>query len=151
MEDKQLTVTMEQIEGYEFLVKFDEGMELLMDEPVPLGDDKGPSASKVISAAVGNCLSASLLFCLQKARVDTHGIKTTVTTRVTRDDKRRLRLDSSHVKININLDKKPEKKINRCIELFEDFCIVTSSVRQGIDVSVEVVDQDGQELYHSGK
>ncbi len=151
MEDKQITVTLEQTGGLEFLVKFDEGMELLMDEPEPLGAGKGPNATRVLSAAIGNCLSASLIFCLQKARVDTHGVKTTVTTTITRDENRRLRAGPSHVQINIDLDKKPELKIKRCIELFEDFCVVTASIRRGIDVSVEVLDQDGQQLYHSGK
>jgi hypothetical protein len=40
--------------------------------------------------------------------------------------------------------------INKCIELFEDFCIVTQSVRDGINVEVMVVDQTGKELYKSG-
>jgi len=151
MDDKQLTVTMEQVGGFEFLVKFGEGMELLMDEPSPLGADKGPSASKVLSAAIGNCLSASLLFCLQKARVDTRGLKTIVTTNITRDEKKRMRVGSSHVRIDVDLDKEPRPKINTCIKLFEDFCVVTASVRRGIDVSVEVVDQDGEQLYKSGE
>ncbi len=151
MDDNQLIVTLEQTGGFEFLVKFDEGIELLMDEPKPLGEDRGPSASKVLSAAIGNCLSASLLFCLQKARVDTHGIKTTVTTTVTRNENKRMRVGPAHVQINIDLDKGPRPKINQCIKLFEDFCVVTASVRRGIDVSVEVVDQEGEQLYHSGK
>lgn len=149
MEDKQISVTMEQTKGMEFLVRFDENTELLMDEPEPLGENKGPNASKVLSAAIGNCLTASLFFCLQRARVDTKGIKTTVTTKLTRDENKRLRIGSSHVQINIDLDLEPEKKINRCIELFEDFCVVTASVRQGIDVSVTVVDQNGDRLYSS--
>lgn len=150
MEDKELVVTMEQIKGFEFKVKFDKGVELLMDEPEPLGEDNGPSASKVLSAAVGNCLSASLLFCLQKARVNTRGIKTTVTTRMARSEKKRLRIGGSQVKIEIDLDRdEAANRVDRCIELFEDFCIVTASVRGGIDVGVEVVDQNGHTLYES--
>jgi len=29
-------------------------------------------------------------------------------------------------------------RMRRCIEMFEDFCIVTQSVRKGIDVKVAV-------------
>jgi hypothetical protein len=35
--------------------------------------------------------------------------------------------------------------MRRCLELFEDFCVVTQSVRQGIDVGVEV-EPIGKEL-----
>ncbi|UCD94748.1 MAG: OsmC family protein [Candidatus Zixiibacteriota bacterium] len=150
MEDKQVTVTLEQKKGYEFHIKFDEGVELLMDEPEPLGEGRGPNASKVLSAAVGNCLSASLLFCLQKARVETRVVRTTVTTKLTRNEQNRLRIGSSLVKIEIDLDRdSAPARADRCIELFEDFCIVTASVRNGVDVKVEVVDQNGKELYKS--
>jgi hypothetical protein len=34
---------------------------------------------------------------------------------------------------------------------FEDFCVVTESVRHGIPVSVKVVDAAGRTLHDSGK
>jgi len=149
-EDKQVTVVLEQKNGFEFLVKFDEGAELLMDEPKPLGEDNGPNASKVLSAAVGNCFSASLLFCLQKARIDVSGIKTTVTTKLIRNEAKRTRIGGSHVKIEIDADREDAvNRFNKCAELFEDFCVVTASVRNGIDVEVEVVDKSGKQLYQS--
>ncbi|UCD17608.1 MAG: OsmC family protein [Candidatus Zixiibacteriota bacterium] len=149
MEEKKLAVTLEQIADYEFRVKFGEGAELLMDEPEPLGAGKGPNASKVLLAAVGNCLTASLLFCLQKARVDVRTVRTTVTTELTRNERNRMRIGSSHVAINIDLDHDAPGRLQKCIELFEDFCVVTASVRNGVDVSVEVIDQNGEKLYNS--
>ena len=60
---------MKREEGFVFKVDF--GLpgvkEFTMDEPAPVGDDSGPNASKVLAAAMGNCLTASLMFCLQKA------------------------------------------------------------------------------------
>ncbi len=150
MDDLKLTVELEQVDAFEFKVKFGGGVELVMDEPEPLGAGKGPNASKVLSAAIANCLSASLLFCLQKARVDIGGIKTTVTTQLERNEKKRLRIGSSRVTINANVDKTGGERLKKCIELFEDFCVVTASVRKGIDVSVEIIDQDGERLYDSG-
>ena len=108
---------MEQIDNYEFNVKFGGGAELLMDEPEPLGGNKGPSASKVLSAAIGNCLSASLLFCLQKARIDSKIIKTEVVSTITRNDKGRLRFGGSKVTINANIDQNEQtaNRINKSI------------------------------------
>ena len=37
-------------------------------------------------------------------------------------------------------------RLKRCLDLFEDFCVVTASVRQGIPVSVEVLDENGASL-----
>ena len=149
MDEKQMTVELEQIDNYEFKVKFGGGVELLMDEPEPLGSGKGPNGSKVLSAAMANCLSASLLFCLQKARVEAGGIKTTVTTTMKRNEQKRMRIGSIKVSINIEVDPKAGPKLDKCIELFEDFCVVTASVRNGIDVDVEVLDQIGRKLYDS--
>jgi len=148
MADGQLIVTMEQIDNFEFKVKFAEGMELLTDEPEPLGRGKGPSPSKVLSAAIGNCLSASLLFCLQKARIYSKVTKTTVATTTTRNGKGRMRIAGSKVSINVEIDQAEEatNRINKCLELFEDFCVVTQSVRDGIDVDIEIIDQNGKKL-----
>lgn len=103
MEEKQPSVTMELMKDYEFRVKFDNVAELLMDEPQPLGGGRGPSASKVLSAAVGNCLSASLLFCLRKGRIEPKGLKTTVTTTLSRNEQGRLRVGRSHVTIALEV------------------------------------------------
>ncbi len=78
-ETDEVTVTMALQDGYRFLVDFQqEGVPgLLLDEPEPLGEGRGPNAARVLAAAVGNCLSASALFCLRKARVDVRGMRTT--------------------------------------------------------------------------
>ena len=36
--------------------------------------------------------------------------------------------------------------LDRVLAQFEEFCVVTQSVRQGIEVDVSVVDQDGRVL-----
>ena len=148
MADGQFTISMEQTDKYEFKVKFDDGKELLMDEPEPLGGGQGPNPTRLISAAVGYCLSASLFFALQKARVECKILKTTVTTQIARNEKGRLRIAGSKVSITAELDQdeKSAKKISKSLELFEDFCVATQSIRDGLDVEVEVIDQNGKKI-----
>jgi organic hydroperoxide reductase OsmC/OhrA len=139
--EKDLTTTIEQVGDYEFLVKFSqkEGNTLLMDEPQPLGKGKGPNAWELLAAAVGNCLSASLLFCLRRAHIEPRNIKTTVKTVLTRNEKGRTRIGSLSVTINPEFAEYALGGVGRCLDLFEEFCIVTQSVRKGIDVQVNVV------------
>lgn len=152
-EGNELRVELELVEGFEFLVRFgDEFEELVMDEPEPLGDDRGPNAVRVLTAAIGNCLSASLLFCLQKGKVRPSGLRTAVTTRTERNDRGRLRVKDTAVEIHLALgDETDRSRIDRCMGLFEDYCVVTQSVRQGIDVEVAVFDQDGTELHRAAE
>jgi hypothetical protein len=42
------------------------------------------------------------------------------------------------VRINPQVDPADKGRIERCLTLFEDYCVVTRSVRVGLDVSVDV-------------
>jgi uncharacterized OsmC-like protein len=140
MDDDTSEISMDLRKGYKFLVDFHQkGVEpLLVDEPPPLGEGHGPGASKLLAAAVGNCLSASALFCLQKARIDVRGMHTTVHTTKTRNEANRLRIGRIEVKIAPEVAEEDIPRMKRCLELFEEYCTVTASVRGGIDVVVEV-------------
>ena len=138
--EKEFDLTLRRLEKFQFDVEFDgEKMpNLLMDEPEPTGDDEGPNAARVLGAAVGNCLSASLLFCLQKARVTVESMETDVHGIIKRNEDKRLRVDTIQVRITAAIPPEDQEKVPRCLKVFEDFCIVTGSVRQGIDIEVEV-------------
>lgn len=140
MEEREIHVTMELLEGYEFKVRFDgeRVQELLMDEPAPLGEGKGPSAAEVLSAAAGNCLGASALFCLRRGRINVKGLKVGVMTSLARNEQGRLRIGQLQVRIRLDVDPADRERMGRCLALFEEFCIVTQSVRSGIDVNVQV-------------
>ena len=67
MSDKRVSVILKQQQDYRFEVIFDEHMPVLIsDEPAPLGTGTGPSPVQMLCAAVGNCLSDSLLFAFRK-------------------------------------------------------------------------------------
>lgn len=140
MDGRSFEVTLSRQEGYRILADFhQDGMApLLMDELPPLGEGAGPAAAEVLAAAVGNCLTASLLFCLNKARIGVAGVQTTVAGRTERNDKGRLRIAAFSVKITSEITPEDRDRAGRCLDLFEDFCIVTQSVRQGIEIDVAV-------------
>lgn len=148
-EETRFSLSLERITSYQFEARFDNDRidPLLLDEPVPLGDDKGPNASRLVGAAVGDCLSASLLFCLEKAKQQVNGIKTDVVGTMRRNEKGRWRIAELDVRITLDVLGNHAQRMNRCLALFEDYCVVTASVRKGIPVKVAVIDPQGNELF----
>ena len=139
MEERGFELTLELQEKYQFQVDFGGDLPgLLVDEPEPLGDGQGPNAARLLAAAVANCLSASALFCLNKARVPVSGMRTTVHTSLARNEQGRLRIGNMQVEIHPDVGGEAVARVDRCSKLFEDFCIVTQSVRDGLEVNVEV-------------
>lgn len=127
------------MDGFEFRVRFDESgwPELVVDEPAPLGHGRGPNPSRLLAASIGNCLAASLLFCMQKADIAVLGLEADVHVELVRNERRRLRIGKVkvHLRPHLNAD---EAKIAACLGAFEDYCVVTQSVREGLDVQVDV-------------
>jgi len=136
----RFSITLDQVQDYEFRVKFDkEHLEDLMtDEPPPLGHDRAPNASRLLAAAVGNCLAASLVFCARKTRLDMHGLHAEVALQYGRNEKGRLRVGKIEVVMEPKFDESEPEKAERCLALFEDYCVVTQSVRHGTPISVSV-------------
>lgn len=147
-EEGRFTIHLEQLEDYEFKVRFDWEQldEVLMDEPPPLGSRQGPNASRMLAAAVGNCLSASLMYCLARSEVPPHSLATQVTCRIVRNERKRLRVGGLDVRIALAEPLTESARLKRCLQLFEDFCVVTASIREGIPVEVTVTDTQGEPL-----
>jgi organic hydroperoxide reductase OsmC/OhrA len=75
---------------------------------------------------------------MRRARVDVRAMHTTVDASVERNDAGRLRIVGLAVRIEPVVPADQHAKMRRCLELFEDFCVVTQSVRAGLDVEVDV-------------
>ena len=149
-DEREFRLRLERIDGYEFETTFDmeEVKLLILDEPKPLGKARGPNAARLLGAAVGNCLSASLLFCLEKFRVGVKSISTEVIGTIKRLERGRMRVARLDVEIIIATEGDEPKRIGKCLSKFEDYCVVTGSIREGIEVQVSVKDIEEKELLY---
>lgn len=138
---EEFLTDLEMVHDYKFQISFDdEGLaDIYSDEPKPVGGGEHPNATRYLSAAVGNCLCASLAFCLRKARSEPISIKARVKTTLGRNDKGRLRVLGMHVTLLPEVD--DPAKLERCLPLFQDFCTVSAAVREGIDIVVDIEPQ----------
>jgi uncharacterized OsmC-like protein len=140
-------VTVRLSHGFEFIAEFNDVPDappLLLDEPNPLGGNRAPNAAALLGAAVGNCLAASLTFCLRRAGVDVAGLTASVTTHVARNERGRHRITGIDVELDPVLGN--NARVAGCEGLFEDFCTVTASVQHGIPVRVSLKSQAAKEV-----
>ncbi len=147
-EQPQFSVELRLLDGYKFEIDFGEAGQLFSDETPPLGEGTGPNPSRLLAAAVANCLAASLLFAVRKFKEDPGQVKAVVHGELERQDGR-WRIGKLQVELQLGHNAVEIPHLERALSQFENFCVVTQSVRQGIEVSVQVVDSDGQ-LVHQG-
>ncbi|MGD9598180.1 MAG: OsmC family protein [Steroidobacteraceae bacterium] len=146
--DSPIRIHLEQESDYAFRVHFDDSAlaPLLTDESAPLGHDQGPNPSRMLLAAVANCLVASLLFALRKHKNEPGRLVAEITATPRRNEQGRWRLPAASVTLRLPGRGADLRNLDRVLAQFEDFCIVTQSVRHGIDVDVTVVDGAGTVL-----
>ena len=60
-----------------------------------------------------------------------------------------VRIGGLEVTIHLDLPASERPNLEKCLGMFEDFCVVTASVRQGLAVGVKVLDRDGGTLFES--
>ena len=141
-------VELARLEGYRFQAEFGAPVPpLVTDEAPPLGKGAGPSPSKMLATAVANCLGASLVFCLAKSRIEVGALRATATGTYVRNERNRVRIGRIDVVLRPELPGTDPAEAQKCLERFEDFCVVTASVRQGLPVGVRVEDARGTPLY----
>ena len=142
-----ITVNLKQEKDYRFAIEFGEGVPVLYgDETPPLGGGTGPNPAHLLAAAVGNCMSDSLLFALRKFKQQPEPINAAVTATIDRNEQNRLRVQEINVKLTLGVPGAGLAHLDRALGQFEEFCTVGQSVRQGIPVVVEVYDSEGARL-----
>ena len=142
-----VTVDLKQEKDFRFAIQFAEGIPVLYgDEAPPLGNGAGPNPAQLLAAAVGNCMSDSLLFAIRKFKQHPEPIQTTVAATIDRNAENRLRVQNINVKLTLGVAASSVAHLDRALEQFEEFCTVGQSVRQGIPVTIEVYDSEGLRL-----
>jgi organic hydroperoxide reductase OsmC/OhrA len=145
MADGSFRIKLRQQADYRFTVKFGdpELPPLLTDEPPPLGAGAGPNPASLLGVAVANCLAASLLFALRKFGNDPSPMHAIASVMVARNSLGRMRIPRIEVELHLGVAWAALKHADRALAQFEDFCVVTESVRAGIEVNVRVLDAAG--------
>lgn len=147
MSSSRETITLRERQDYQFDIDFGAGRPLLLaDEPAPLGQGTGPTPVQLLEAAVGNCLSASLLFALRKFKQQPEPISCEVSSEVGRNPDGRMRVLQMDVRLTLGVPAAQLQQLPRVLETFENYCTVTQSVRSAIPVNLQVFDATGAQL-----
>ena len=147
MTDKTITVQLQQQADYRFNIVFDNTIPILTsDEPAPLGTGLGPSPVQMLCAAVGNCLSDSLVFAFRKFKQSAEPIQCEVQASVGRNEAGRVRVLKISAEMKLGVAANELEHADRVLNQFEEFCTVTQSVGQGIAIHTRVMDVNGVTL-----
>jgi len=147
MSESLVHVQLFQRQDYQFDIQFGAGIPAVMgDEPAPLGAGLGPSPVQLLAAAVGNCLSDSLLFSLRKFKQAPEPLRCDVRAEVGRNAEGRMRVLGINATLTLGVPADSLQHLDRVLDQFEAYCTVTQSVGQGIPVSFEVIDSLGASL-----
>ena len=147
MSESTIHVRLQQKQDYQFDIHFGGAVPVLTgDEPAPLGAGQGPSPVQLLAAAVGNCLSDSLLFALRKFKQAPEPITCDVTAEVGRNAEERMRVLGIRAVLTVGVPAALLEHLDRVLSQFESYCTVTQSVGQGIPISVQVFDALGVQL-----
>ncbi|MBX9958536.1 MAG: OsmC family protein [Burkholderiaceae bacterium] len=147
MSEPRPRVLLRQQQDFQFEIDFGEGKpRLLGDEGPPLGQGAGPTPVQLLAAAVGNCLSDSLLFALRKFKQAPEPISCEVTAEIGRNADNRLRVLGLDVALKLGVPAAQLEHLDRVLVQFESFCTVGASVAQGIPLKVTVHDSTGAQF-----
>jgi len=109
-------------------------------------DMLGPNPSRMLALAVLGCLSASFIFCLKKRNFKIDDFKSEAEVTIARNTEGFWRVKKIDVDIDPKIDD-PDvlKRARQCLKsakdgvsFFEQYCIITQSIRSGIEVNVKI-------------
>jgi len=110
-----------------------------IDEPTSFhGTNLGPSAVEYLLIGIGGCLGTTFIYCLQKNNIELETFEIVVDGKVSHTGpKTLLRLENVDVDLKFTpKEASSDVEINRCMEEFAKYCIVTNSIANGLPINV---------------
>lgn len=99
----------------------------------------GPNPSRMLGMAVMGCLSSSFIFCLKKKGLSLDDLKATAEVTIARNEKGFWRVKKIDVDIKVRIeDPETRKRADQCKKFWQQFCLVTEAVREGIEIDVNL-------------
>jgi uncharacterized OsmC-like protein len=140
--ERRFDVHLRHLDRYRFETQASEdgnphGKPYISDEPDPVGDNAGPATPAMLATAVGHCLSASLLETSRKAQLAIDGIETKATAVVVPNQEGNPRIKRIEVDMYPSLREDSPRR-QRCEDVFQNYCTVSSSLKPAIDIQVAV-------------
>jgi organic hydroperoxide reductase OsmC/OhrA len=129
--------------GLRFKIDFGSEGKLVTDASHPLGASAGPDSEQLLVAAVANCLAGSLTVSLRKYKNNEVPMDVSAIASVSRNDQGKLRLVAVSVDIRLGAVAGDIRFLDRTLAQYEDFCVVTQSVRVAVPVNVRIFDLAG--------
>jgi uncharacterized OsmC-like protein len=128
----------------DMIFKYDLGelklRECIIDETNKVESEMlGPNAAHLVTMAVLGCLSSSYIFCFSKKDFSVKDLEAEAMITIFRNEKGFQRVKKIDVSINPKIDS-PEmrKRAVQCQKMFEQYCTITASIREGIEVNVNI-------------
>jgi organic hydroperoxide reductase OsmC/OhrA len=113
------------------------------DARPPLGGATGPDSEMLLMAAVANCLAGSLAFFLRKFQNPQVPMRASAGAQLVPNENGRPRVTGIAVDIHLGAAAASIRMLERALSQYQDFCVVTQSVRASIPVTVRVFDAEG--------
>ncbi len=132
-EEPAIEATINWAGGGRLEVEFEGLPKLIVEE----AKNEGFTALHFLLAAITSCLSGSLLYCLNKAKLEPKSFSAKARIFLWRVEGR-LRVKRVDVELQPIFEGEIPKRAERCFTIFRDYCTVTESVSKGISVNVEV-------------
>lgn len=121
--------------------------DLELDEPegIPIGTDSAPCPADYLIVATAGCQVEVLKQAFAKARVDDYDIHMYAEREWAEEgdeleffpENTRMRHQRINFELTVETTPEYEDRVQRCIDVCEDACIISRSVEQGIDVEME--------------